>query len=42
LKTTIDEESTSYGRHYYGSVKEINDFETLLSLGLKAKAFVAK
>jgi hypothetical protein len=43
LKTTIDEESTSYGRyHYYGSSeRNHDDFETLLSLGLKAKAFVA-
>ena len=42
LKTTIDEESTSYGRYYYYGSSERNQamtLETLLSLGLKAKAF---
>ncbi|MBE0390769.1 alpha-2-macroglobulin [Flavobacterium sp. PL002] len=42
LKTTIDDENTNYGRYYYYGSSERNKamtLETLISLGLKAKAF---
>lgn len=42
LKTTIDDENTNYGRYYYYGSSERNQamtLETLLSLGLKVKAF---
>lgn len=42
LKTTIDDEDTNYGRYYYYGSSERNKamtLETLISLGLKAKAF---
>ena len=42
LKTTIDDESNSYGHYYYYGSSERNKamtLETLISLGLKGKAF---